>query len=300
MPGPYISKEHLGGFQLYKTAGQTANGPGVGDTIHIGVSDAPSDQPDNNVYPGIADGSAGLMNVIKGGRTPIVMVTAPAHPNWFRFGNINDWIGGMDTYLDANYDTSEYSCRLWEPVTGGEIYDGGHCQSIVISYNAQGGGIMVQMGWPAIYGPGESGSSPTFANYVRQYGQCYNRGDVKVTGFDQDRSWVLTVVRAQGRQFSGSSGGLNAYAQTSHVIGGSFALEQNKTFTSVPSTSCSVQVGPATTGVKFSLRLNRDGKRRSFPGNAPGSQMLQYGLADIANANSGSNAGYPLLISAGT
>ena len=233
MAAPYSSKEHLGGFMLMKTAGQTSSGPAIGTQINIPVMDAPTDDPDNNVYPGLANGSAGSMIVIKGGRTPVCMVTTVAHPSWFYAQNLNDWIAGSNAFLDANYDSSAYSANQYEPVTGSNIYDFAKCQSIVISYNAQGGGIMVQMGWPAVYGPGESGSSPTFTAFTRANGQAYNRGDVTITGFDQDKSFVLTLVRAQGRQFHGQAG-LNAVYMTSHAIGGSLGIEQSKTFGSTP------------------------------------------------------------------
>lgn len=302
----YASQEGRGGFSLYKTGGQTAN-IALNTQTNIAVIDAPTDNPLNNSYPGLANGgAAGAMNVIKGGKTPILMATTAAHPTWFTYLNCADWIGSSDAYLDGGFNTSEYSGYLGEPVAGYDNYDQGHCQSIVISYNAQGGAIMVQMMWPFIWGPGEyaaaGNTSPTFAGFTKQYGQCYTRADCKITGFDQDKSWVLALVHAQARQFQAPTvslnTGLNAVAMTSHSVGGSLAIERSKTGTTVPSSTCSIQIGPATTGVKFTLYVNVDRVRKSFPGNAPGSVFNEYSLADITNANS-TTPGYPFIITAG-
>src|SRR5581483_10706154 len=132
---------------------------------------------------------------------------------------------------------------------------------------------MVSMDWPMLYGDNEDGSPPSFGSYTRQTGQDYNTADVAITGFDQDRSFVLTLFRAQAYQFL-STQTLYAAGITSHAIGGSLAIEQSPTYSTTPSSSAVIQIGPATSGIKFSCYLNRDSQRRTFPGNAPGSRFV--------------------------
>src|SRR5581483_7861147 len=89
--------------------------------------------------------------------------------------------------------------------------------------------------------------------------------------------------RAQAYQFL-STQTLYAAGITSHAIGGSLAIEQSPTYSTTPSSSAVIQIGPATSGIKFSCYLNRDSQRRTFPGNAPGSRFVEYSLSDIGNA----------------
>ncbi len=172
-----------------------------------------------------------------------------------------------------------------------------------MSYNAAGGAINVSMSWLAIY-PAEEGSPDTFAVPTRVTGKDYDTGDVTSTSLDLLRSFTWTAGRAQAPQAI-ADGTYYLVKITSHSLGGTLSVEQSPTESGGNQVAVGAntlngtivfQIGPATTGVKFTNYVNRDSRRRSSPGNAPGTEFWDYSLADLANT---STTGYSFLIGAG-
>lgn len=230
--------------------------------------------------------------------------TAPAHPSWFLQKQLNDWIGGTAGFLAANtFNTSTWSFDRYEPVLGHQRYTAGKCESIGIIYNAAGGAIGVSMSWLAIY-PAEEGSPDSFSTPTRLTGRDYDTGDVTSTSLDLLRSFTWTAGRAQAPQAI-ADGSYYLVDISSHSLGGTLSVEQSPTASQGNQVAVGAntlqgtvifQIGPATTGVKVICYVNRDSRRRSSPGNAPGTEMWDFSLADIANT---STTGYPFQIVAG-
>jgi hypothetical protein len=258
---------------------------------------------ENNHYPGVANVAAGSVATAKGKKLVQMHFSAPAHPTWFTFKTINDWIGGTAGYLDSSLNTSQWDFDRYEPVQTDQRYSLGKCQHLSVSYNAAGGPIMVHSTWLALYGA-NYGTPATFTTPTRLTGQDYNTADVVSASFDLIRSFVWTAGRAQIPQ--PYANGTNYHTIiTSHAIGGTLAMEQSPTASqgnqiAVAETTLTgtavFQIGPTTTGVKFTNYVNRDDRRRVAPGNAPGTEFWSYSMADIANVGA---TGYPFQIVAG-
>ncbi|HXJ43183.1 MAG TPA: hypothetical protein VNH18_28140 [Bryobacteraceae bacterium] len=260
----------------------------------------------NNTYPGVANAAAGAVNSTRGKKIVRMSCVAPAHPSWFLMKFINDILGGAAGYLNTSpvADTSTWDFDRYEPVLGHKRYTGGKCEGISVSYNAAGGPINVGMSWLAIY-PAEEGSPATFAAPTRVTGRDYDTGDLSSTSLDLLRSFVWTAGRAQAPQ-PYANGTYYFGAISSHSLGGTLSIEQSPTASQGNQVAVAAdtlvgtvvfQVGPSSTGVKFTNYVKRDSQRRASPGNAPGTEFWDYSLEDENNT---STTGYPFQIAAGS
>jgi len=301
----WSTKDHLGSMTFQKDDGEVVNGYTVGASVIVPYTSCDVAELQNNVYPGVANVAAGATTTARGKKIVRMTMTAPAHSSWFLQKTINDWIGGTAGFLAATtFDTSGWSFCRYEPVLGNQRYTAGKCESISLSYNAAGGPINVSMSWLAIY-PAEEGSPDTFAAPTRVTGKDYDTGDVTSTSLDLLRSFTWTAGRAQAPQAIAD----NTYYLvkiTSHSLGGTLSVEQSPTASGGNQVAVAAntlngtivfQIGPSSTGVKFTCYVNRDSRRRVSPGNAPGTEFWDYSLADIANT---STTGYPFIVAAGS
>jgi len=302
----YSTKDHAGSLTFYKDAGEVSNGYTVGTQTIVPYSSCDVIELQNIVTPGVANVSAGPVSYTRGKKLVRMTCTAPARSTWCIQKQINDWIGGSDSFLNTSpvKDTSTWSFDRYEPVLGHQRYTAGKCEGITVSYNAAGGPINVTMSWLAIY-PAEEGSPDTFSVPTRQTGRDYDTGDVTSTSLDLLRSFQLTVARGQAPQ-SIANGTYYLTAISSHAIGGSLLIEQSPTASQGNQVAVGAdtlagtivfQIGPSSTGIKFTCYVVRQNRRRTSPGNAPGTEFWEYDLDDSANT---STTGYPIVVAAGS
>ena len=297
----WSDKPQLGQLVFKKAVGEIVNGYTLTTEIGIPYTSCDVVEAQNNTYPGVANVSAGAVNSTRGKKLVSMSCVAPAHSSWFLQKTINDWIGGTAGFLAATtFDTSTWDFDRYEPVLGHQRYTGGKLQGISVSYNAAGGPINVGMQWLAIY-PAEEGAPATFATPTRVTGRDYDTGDVTSSSLDLLRSFTWTAGRAQAPQPIAD----NTYfftAITSHSLGGTLSVEQSPTASQGNQVAVAAntvvgtivfQVGPVTTGVKFTNYVKRDSARRGSPGNAPGTLFVDYSLEDEGNV---STTGYPFQI----
>lgn len=300
----WSTKDHLGQAIFKKAAGEVSNGNALTTEVGIPYTSFDVVSLENNTVSGVANASAGPVNYNRGKSIVRASLTAPAHSSWFLQKNLNDWGGGAAGFLSSSpvSDTSTWDFSRYEPVLGHRRYTGGKCESITVVYNANGGPVNVIMTWLAIY-QAEQGSPASFATPTRVTGKDYDTGDVSSTSLDLLRSFTWTMGRGQAPQ-NIADGTYLAAAISSHGIGGSLSVEQSPTAsqgnqvavaTGTLSGTIVFQIGPATTGVKFTSYVVRSAHRRMSPGNAPGTEFWDYDLVDAA----GTGSGYPFIIAAG-
>ena len=280
------TRDDLGWIALKQTGG------GGGTQFGIPLKNTAPRNPSNNAYADVINNAAGPSVVTKGKKTPMIDIETLAHPTWFTQANLNALIGGSASFLDSNYYSYEFAVGMWEPVINTQrVYDGTRFSRLRVVYNAGGSDIAVALSGIARYGDSEAPAPTSFSAPATVGGQAYNTSDVAITGADQVTQVVMDLVRIQrfkpisdSTLFMGGTG--------SGRVFGTLTIVQEPTFGSTPSSTFSMQVGPATTGVKLSCGVNLDDVLRAF--------STEDGKVGRTYSMVGFTGGYPFSIAAGT
>lgn len=281
-------------------------GSAVGTNVLLPVQGIEPRNPVNQSYLATVNRSMGLVNKVAGKKTPSFAIPAvPAKSTWFTSLGLNQRIGGLNTYLDANYQTSEYAVGIHNGDSM-RVYLGCHYSMIGLGQAAVGGTINVSMGGIALQGDAAnsnvaSGIGSVFAAFgttpTTDTGNAYDITNCVFTGVDDVFSWELMLMRPHDYQME-ADGTLYGAIVNAGQPGGTFSYVTTPKAAAVISTTVTMNIGALTggTGVQILLYLNLDEGMESV-GPRRGTKRYTYTLGDFAAANSG-NVGYPWLITA--
>jgi len=297
----YDVNDYLGAICLKKATGEVVNGYALLTQKNIPYTSYTSQTLENNYYPGAGNAAAGPVIVAPGKKAVMHTIEAPCHPGWYEQKLLNDLLGGSASFLNRNQQ-SIWDLSRFEPTLGHKRFTTSKLSGISTVYNADGQAISCVMNFVSLY-PQEEGTPATFANPTALTGQAYGPADFTSTSFDQHRSSIISVVRGLKIQNIGDGTRYGAYIST-RAMGGTFTLEEIPTaeqgtlLAATANTQYGTAVcviGPSTTGVQWTLYVNRDTRRYSSQGNQPGTMFFDYSLADINNAGATT---YPMKLAA--
>ena len=283
-------KDFLGAICLKKASGEIVNGYALTTQKNIPYTSYSSQTLENNFYPGAGNAAAGPVIVAPGKKVVMHTIEAPCHPGWYEQKLINDLIGGTAGFLNRN-EQSVWDLSRYEPILGHKRFTTTKLSGISTVHNADGQAISCVMNFISLY-PQEEGSPATFATPTALTGQAYGPADFTSTSFDYERSCIISIVRGLKVQNVGD-GTRYGLAISTRAMGGTFTLEEIPTAeqgTLLAATSGTqygtavIKIGASTTGVQWTLYVNRDTRRYSSQGNQPGTMFFDYSLADINNA----------------
>lgn len=287
----HATKPGQGYFVIKKTAGVAS--PAVGTQTFIPVKAANPRNPRNISRSDTISKAASIVTATKGKFTPSCGFVAPAKATWFTQLLLNSLIGGSAAFVDPNLDTDQYGMGMYEPVLNAtRVWDDIRFAALTINYQAAGGDILVNASGPGVFGESEKGTPTSFSTPTVDFGQNYNTSDVVITGADQVRAFSFTLLRGQGQMME-ADGTLYPITVASGKAGGLFTLEQSGTFGTTFTSTITIQIGPATTGVKFVFSLDLDELVTDFT-TSFGTTVKSATMTDL------SAGGYPFTISAGT
>ncbi len=220
--------------------------------------------PINNSYLPTANKSSFPSAKVLGKRRPSLTVSAHAKASWFTADLLNRLIMTLATDSNGDLNTDVFACGLYQATANSwRVFDGCKCSQIDISQELSGP-ISVVMSFPAIQDSSDTISLPATPTAFSISALNSDPGlaiPVSSTSWGgtatQVKSWRLSLVRGQAVQDS-QNGTSFADGIASGMFSGVFTLEQSATADIIPTTSVAFQIGPASTGVKFTLNLSED------------------------------------------
>src|SRR5579871_4285912 len=114
-----------------------------------------TNNPVNDAYPALINGSVYIANAVLGKKTPSVVISAPVKASWFTAAFINALLFSIDSY----YDTDVFSVGIYDGALT-RVFDGCKCVGITLSQNAVGGPILCEIAFQAMYCSDDGGSLP--------------------------------------------------------------------------------------------------------------------------------------------
>lgn len=195
---------------------RAGGGPLVtGTQFNVFATDVSPENPDNNQYLPVINGSTYPSIVVANKKLPRVSVHTCLKPNngagagWSNAAFFNSLLG-----VDATNNTDDFAFSFKDEVDT-RVYDYFKCERCDMAQNASGGPVAVMMGFKGRWGDTEapygttleSGevipSAPafTYSAQVPDAGQATPSSKVSIVGLTKVKGFQLTFLRGQAAQF---------------------------------------------------------------------------------------------------
>jgi hypothetical protein len=210
--------------------------------------------PLNNSYPGAINSTDNESLKLRGNKTPGISIRTFAKTSFLTAALLNSLI----LTLDSAGNTDKFAIQVKSQYRT-RPYTIARCNQIVESQQASGGAVVLDLSFACVYGDGEDPNPVTFATTATpDGGSLIDKSQVGwASTADQVKGHTLTASRVQAPQFS-DNGTLYAEDISSGPFAGSLMLTQSDTATTIPGSSCIIQIGTTGFGVAIACNLNLD------------------------------------------